>query len=74
MRIVIDPNEKAKPLKVKSPCIGYCTASSIGDKVCIGCYRSACDVDNWNKYTQHQKVITLIRSYHNMKMMKEDKA
>lgn len=70
MRIVIDPTEKSKPLKVSSPCIGYCSCTSLGDEVCVGCYRSFDDVVNWNSYTDHQKVEALIRSYHNYKQMK----
>jgi len=73
MRIVIDPNEKSKPLKVKSPCIGYCSTSSLADPVCCGCYRNAEDVDMWNRYTEHEKVEALIRSYHNYKAVKEAK-
>jgi len=73
MRIVIDPNEKPRKLKVKSPCIGYCSATTLGDPVCIGCYRNAEDVDMWNRYTEHEKVEALIRSYHNYKAVKEAK-
>ena len=72
MRIEIGLEEKSKPLKVKSPCIGYCSATTLGDEVCVGCYRSFDDVVNWNKYTEHQKVEASIRSYHNYKKYKEE--
>ena len=74
MRIVIDPNQKPKPLKVKSPCTGYCTASSLADPVCIGCYRDAKDVDMWNRYSEHEKVLAMMRAHQNYKVMKEKKA
>jgi predicted Fe-S protein YdhL (DUF1289 family) len=73
MRIVINPNEKPKALKVKSPCINYCSASSLADPVCCGCYRNAEDVDKWNTYTEHEKVEALIRSYHNYKAKQKQK-
>jgi len=71
MRIEIDPNEKPKKLKCKTPCIGYCSATTLGDSFCVGCYRSFGCVRDWNKFTEHEKVVTLIRSHFNMKMIKE---
>lgn len=74
MRIVIDPNEKPRPLKVRSPCIGYCSSTTLGDAVCIGCYRDAEDVVSWNRYSEHEKVEALIRSYHNFKAKQKEKS
>jgi len=74
MRWVFRGDEVSKPLKVKSPCIGYCSATTLGDAVCIGCYRDAKDVDMWNRYSETEKTEALIRSYHNYKVMKEKKA
>jgi len=73
MRFVIDPTQKPKPLKVRSPCTGYCTSSSIGDPICVGCYRNAEDIDKWNSYSEHEKVEASIRSYHNYKAKKKEK-
>lgn len=32
--------------KPSSPCIGYCS-TSLGDEVCLGCGRTAEEVDQW---------------------------
>ena len=73
MRWVFRGDEVSKKLKVKSPCIGYCSATTFGD-VCIGCYRDAKDVDMWNRYSEHEKVLAMMRAHQNYKVMKEKKA
>lgn len=40
--------------KVRTPCIGVCSAS-IGDDVCRGCKRFSHEVIDWNAYTESQR-------------------
>ena len=37
-----------------SPCIGYCS-TSLGDAVCLGCGRSAEEIDQWIVLDEEQK-------------------
>ena len=39
-----------------TPCIGICSTTNIGDKVCRGCGRTNVEVINWNTYRKDQKV------------------
>ncbi len=43
--------------KIKSPCQLICTYDE--DKICIGCYRSAEEVINWDRYTDEEKLKVL---------------
>ena len=40
--------------RVKTPCVGVCSAS-IGDDVCRGCKRFSHEVIDWNAYTESQR-------------------
>ena len=40
-----------------SPCIGICSATSLGDLICIGCGRTDQEVIAWNTYTDEQKIV-----------------
>lgn len=40
--------------KIKSPCQLICTYDE--ELVCVGCYRSAEEVANWDSYTEDQKL------------------
>lgn len=40
---------------VKTPCIGICSTTSVGDTICRGCKRFAFEVIEWNAFTQSQK-------------------
>jgi predicted Fe-S protein YdhL (DUF1289 family) len=40
---------------VKTPCIGICSTTSVGDPICRGCKRFAVEVIDWNAYSQSQK-------------------
>lgn len=42
-------------MRVKTPCVGLCTATSLGDKVCKGCKRTFEEVRDWNTYSEKQK-------------------
>ena len=74
MRWVFKGDEVSKPLRVSNPCVSYCSATTLGDEVCVGCYRSFQDVIDWNKYSEHQKVEAMIRAHHNYKEKKEKSA
>jgi uncharacterized protein len=39
--------------KIKSPCQLICTYDT--DHICVGCFRSAEEVANWDTYTEEKK-------------------
>lgn len=46
---------------VKTPCIGICSTTSLGDKICRGCKRFGFEVINWNQYSENEKRAVLQR-------------
>lgn len=46
---------------VKTPCIGICSTTSLGDRICRGCKRFGFEVINWNRYSDHEKRAVLNR-------------
>ena len=46
---------------VKTPCIGICSTTSLGDRVCRGCKRYATEVIDWNSYDDRAKNAVLAR-------------
>lgn len=46
-----NPNSAQEP---SSPCIGYCS-TSLGDAVCLGCGRSAEEIDRWLLLDENEK-------------------
>ncbi len=46
---------------VKTPCIGICSTTSLGDRVCRGCKRYAREVIDWNSYNAGAKNAVLAR-------------
>jgi predicted Fe-S protein YdhL (DUF1289 family) len=40
---------------VRTPCIGICSTTSLGDLICRGCKRFNTEVIHWNSYTEEQK-------------------
>lgn len=44
-----------KKNETDSPCVGVCSATALGDPVCIGCGRTFDEVIYWNTYTDDQK-------------------
>ena len=46
---------------VKTPCIGICSTTSLGDRVCRGCKRYAEEVIHWNGYDSGAKNAVLAR-------------
>lgn len=50
-----------KPTSVKTPCIGICSTTSVGDSICRGCKRFAAEVIEWNVYSDAEKAAVLAR-------------
>jgi len=46
---------------IRTPCIGICSTTSLGDAVCRGCKRYSFEVINWNSYTDAEKLAVLGR-------------
>ncbi len=44
-----------------TPCIGICSTTSLGDRVCRGCKRYAHEVIDWNRYDSQAKAAVLAR-------------
>jgi len=40
-----------------TPCIGVCSATALGDEICIGCGRTFNEVIEWNTYSDEQKIL-----------------
>ncbi len=38
-----------------SPCVGICSATALGDEICIGCGRTFDEVRLWNTFSDQQK-------------------
>lgn len=45
----------------KTPCIGICSTTALGDMVCRGCKRYAFEVINWNSYDNDARCAVLKR-------------
>jgi len=39
-----------------SPCVGICSATALGDEVCIGCGRTFDEVRLWNTLTKDERI------------------
>ena len=46
---------------VRTPCIGICSTTSLGDKICRGCKRYAFEVIHWNGYSEQEKAAVMLR-------------
>ena len=46
---------------VKTPCIGICSTTSLGDAICRGCKRYSFEVIGWNGYDKSAKKAVLNR-------------
>ncbi|MDG2090687.1 MAG: DUF1289 domain-containing protein [Gammaproteobacteria bacterium] len=42
--------------EIQTPCIGICSTTSFGDKICRGCKRFNFEVINWNSYSEQEKL------------------
>ena len=45
-----------KKSEADSPCVGVCSATALGDEICIGCRRTFDEVRLWNTFTDEQKI------------------
>jgi predicted Fe-S protein YdhL (DUF1289 family) len=47
----------------RTPCIGICTATALGDAICRGCGRTFEQVRDWNQYSEDRKkeVVEMIK-------------
>ncbi len=50
-----------KTSPTRTPCIGICSTTSIGDAICRGCKRYAFEVIRWNGYSEAEKEAVLRR-------------
>lgn len=58
----VDPVIRQRPMPtIKTPCIGICSTTSLGDPVCRGCKRYAFEVIGWNGYDAAAKQAVLRR-------------
>lgn len=46
---------------VRTPCIGICSTTSLGDRICRGCKRYAFEVIAWNGYSEAEKAAVMSR-------------
>jgi len=47
--------------RVRTPCIGICSTTSFGDRICRGCKRFNFEVINWNSYGEPEKAAVQAR-------------
>lgn len=52
---------KLKSSLTRTPCIGVCSTTSVGDNICRGCKRYAFEVIRWNGYLDPEKEAVLRR-------------
>lgn len=48
-------------ISTRTPCIGICSTTSVGDRICRGCKRFATEVIEWNAYGDEEKRAVLAR-------------
>ena len=51
----------ARMKSVRTPCIGVCSTTSLGDRICRGCKRFSGEVINWNSYSEPEKLAVQAR-------------
>ncbi|MCH9770452.1 MAG: DUF1289 domain-containing protein [Gammaproteobacteria bacterium] len=49
-------NVAGKKELVDSPCVGICSATSLGDAICVGCGRTFDEVRLWNTLSDKEKI------------------
>ncbi|MDT8399959.1 MAG: DUF1289 domain-containing protein [Pseudomonadales bacterium] len=56
---------------IRTPCIGICSTTSFGDRICRGCKRFGFEVINWNTYSEAEKraVMSRIQQFTDQLMM-----
>ncbi len=40
-----------------SPCVGICSATALGDSICLGCGRTFDEVIQWNQLSNDEKIV-----------------
>lgn len=50
-----------KRVLTDTPCIGICSATALGDAICIGCGRTFDEVRLWNTLTDEEKIAINVR-------------
>ncbi|MBV53477.1 MAG: DUF1289 domain-containing protein [Coxiellaceae bacterium] len=48
-------NIDGKKNLIDSPCVGICSATALGDEICIGCGRTFDEVRLWNTFSDEEK-------------------
>ena len=48
-------NEFDEVATTESPCVGICSATALGDPVCLGCGRTFDEVRLWNTFSDQEK-------------------
>ena len=49
-------NIRGDRLPHDTPCVGVCSTTNLGDKVCVGCGRTQEQVIMWNTYSKETKI------------------
>lgn len=44
-----------------TPCVGICSATALGDEICVGCGRSFDEVIRWNTLSDEEKIAINLR-------------
>lgn len=74
MRIPVKQLEPlTKKCRVKSPCIGVCSTSTVGSIWCCGCDRHYLDIIRWNSYSESDKIRAMWRAVEHRKLRAEGK-
>ena len=50
-------NVSGKKSLTDSPCVGICSATALGDEICIGCGRTFDEVRLWNTFSDEEKTV-----------------
>ena len=50
-------NIDGKKNLIDSPCVGICSATALGDEICIGCGRTFDEVRLWNTFSDEEKTV-----------------
>ncbi len=49
-------NIRGEKNQTDSPCVGICSATALGDDVCMGCGRTFDEVRLWNTLSDEEKI------------------
>ncbi len=54
-KVSLSVSQMGTPREPPSPCVGVCSTTALGDRVCRGCKRFAHEIVAWNSYRPEQK-------------------